>query len=394
MYKINLEVTQNSEPWNKTIEERLKIILQAKSKGKKIALILYEMVDTSTFRYRAYNIVQRTLDSQYWQSIYFFKTEINQVIKLLPEVSLLILTRFRWVHDIDKLLHYAKCFNVKVLFDTDDLICDINYLNLVTNTLNVDFSSEAVYDSWFANISRLYLTASKADGFICTNSFLGEKLKDLYNKEYCIIKNSINDEQKGFSEKCLKIKNKLSSNKPFTIGYFSGTPTHINDFKVIYMEILQLLIDFSDINLLVVGFMEFPQEVQPLIDQGRIRYSPLVNFIELQRLIAEVDVNIVPLVVNSFTNCKSELKFFESAIVNTLTVASPNFTYKNAINHGYNGFLCNEGQWYQTIKSIYKKEVALNEIINNAREYCLNNYYGDTCLKEIENSYDTMMEII
>ena len=394
MYKINIKITQNSEPWNKTIEERLQIILQAKKKGKKIALILYELADTSTFRYRAYNVLQRTIASEYWQSIYFFGNEIDQVLKLLPEVHLLIFARYRWTHDIDKLIHYSRCFNVKVLFDTDDLICDINYLNLVTNTLNVDLSSEVAYDFWFACISRLSFTASKVDGFICTNSFLGEKLKERYNKEYCIIRNSINDEQKGISEKCLKIKNKLNSNKPFTIGYFSGTPSHINDFKVIYMEILQLLIDFSDINLLVVGFMEFPQEMQPFIDQGRIRYSPLVNFIELQRLVAEVDINIVPLVVNSFTNCKSELKFFESAIVNTLTVASPNFTYKKAIKDGYNGFLCNEGQWYQTIKSIYKKEIAANEIINNAREYSLNNYYGDTFLKEIENSYDTMMEII
>ena len=34
---------------------------------------------------------------------------------------------------------------------------------------------------------------------------------------------------------------------------------------------------------------------------------------------------------NKFTNCKSELKFFEAAIAETVTVASPTFNYKNAI---------------------------------------------------------------
>ncbi len=59
--------------------------------------------------------------------------------------------------------------------------------------------------------------------------------------------------------------------------------------------------------------MEFPEEMQPFIEEGRITFAPFVDFVELQRLIAEVDVNIFPLVQNTFTNCKSQLKFFEAA---------------------------------------------------------------------------------
>ena len=56
---------------------------------------------------------------------------------------------------------------------------------------------------------------------------------------------------------------------------------------------------------------------------GRVVREPFVDFIELQRKIAEVDVNLVPLVNNEFSNCKSELKFYEASIVGTVTCAAP-----------------------------------------------------------------------
>src|SRR5574344_2137514 len=100
----------------------------------------------------------------------------------------------------------------------------------------------------------------------------------------------------------------------FILCYFSGTASHVNDFKLISPEIKMLLEDFKDMKLLIVGFMEFPAYMNQLINEGKIIYKSLVDFLELQRLIAEVDVNIVPLIENTFTNCKSELKFFEACI--------------------------------------------------------------------------------
>ena len=59
----------------------------------------------------------------------------------------------------------------------------------------------------------------------------------------------------------------------------------------------------------------------------------------LQRLIAEVEINISPLQNNLFTNCKSELKYFEAAIAGTITVATPTYAFSRAIVDGENGFL-------------------------------------------------------
>jgi len=388
MYKLQCSLPLNREPWNISIEERCQIVNNAVAKGEKVTAMLYHHADTSTFRYRCYNVFQATRESEEWQCVYFFMDELDVLIKLMNQFSLIIMARLKWEHSIDNLVMQARALGIPVLFEVDDLVCNIKYLKLVTNTLNVHFGGEIDYNFWFSDFARMEYTASLADGFITTNDYLGNKLTERFGKAYQVIPNSLNSEQLLVSESCSKRKVYAKKQKPFTIGYFSGTPSHINDFKMIYQEIMQLLEDYPDMVLQVVGFMEFPEVMRPLIQKGRVKFSPLVDFMELQRLIAQVDVNVVPLVENTFTNCKSELKFFEAAVVDTVTVATPNYTYANSIEDGKTGFLCHPGQWYDRIVYLYEHPEESKRMAAEAKEYCLNRYTGTHFLHQIEDAYN------
>lgn len=382
----------NTEPWNIPTASRYSAFRNAKLQGKKCALYIYEQADTSTFRYRAYNVMQYTEQSESWCAQYFFaKTEQDEIKRLIAECDLLIIVRLRWTHFVEEIITRAHLLGKKVLFDADDLIFDTDYLSLVTNTLNVDFrtnvASEINYDFWFAMIGRQQLTASKTDGFITTNPYLGQKFTDKFGKPYAIIRNTLNKEQLEAST-WYSSHSDRSNPEQFTIGYFSGTPSHINDFLMVAPELRDFLLDYPDSHLRVVGFMDFPEFMRDLLAEGRVSFIPLVDFVELQHLTANVDVSIVPLVVNSFTNCKSELKYFEAAIVDTITIASPNYTYINAIKHGETGFLCQSGEWYDTLKKIYLKEVDCDEIHRNARKHSIDTYSGSSVLQEIEDAFD------
>ncbi len=389
MYKIAIRIDENCAPWEIPFSSRCNTLLKALKDGVRVAALMYERADTSTFRYRGYNIAQITRESDKWRSIYFFSDEIEQIFPYISQVSLVVVIRMRWTHKLEKLIYEVKSNDIPLLFDVDDLVFDTKHLPMVTNTLNVPFMNEADYDFWFAYMGRIEYTASKADGFITTNAFLGERLKEKFHKNYGIIPNFLNEEQLIVSERCRMQKEIQGiSRKPFTIGYFSGTPSHINDFKTVYKELILLLEEYKDINLEVVGFMEFPQEMQPFIRNGRVTFIPLVNFLELQRLIAEVDVNIVPLVDNVFTNCKSELKFFEAAIVKTPTFAQPTHTFQKCITDGINGYLCKQGEWYEKIKAFYLRQQDGDYIVNNAFDYVNEHYQGEAILKQIIRCYD------
>ena len=116
----------------------------------------------------------------------------------------------------------------------------------------------------------------------------------------------------------------------------------------------------------------------------------MTDFRKLQRLMAEVDVNIAPLLINDFTNCKSELKFFEAAAVETTTIASPTYTFLEAISDGKNGFLAKPGEWFSKLEYLYNNPSENRKIAKNAHKYALENYHGEKFLKQVEDAYNSI----
>ena len=74
--------------------------------------------------------------------------------------------------------------------------------------------------------------------------------------------------------------------------------------------------------------------------RDRVEFQKFMHYVELQRSIAEVEVNIAPAVsTTAFNVCKSDLKFFEAAAVGTWTVASHTPSLDAAVDDGVTGRL-------------------------------------------------------
>jgi glycosyltransferase involved in cell wall biosynthesis len=371
------------EPWHLSTEARLKIFDEAKADGKRIALYFVKEPESTTFRYRCFNTFQATQKSKRWQAVYFFWSEKDTVLNLIKNSDLIILGRqSRWNNIVQSVIESSKKCRIPVLFDLDDLVFDRKYFMTVINTIG-EFSN---IDYWVPYFDDMNNTAKNVDGFIVTNDYLGNKTKECFGKEYKVIRNSLNDEQLLASDAYLSIKKK--DKKSFLIGYFSGSSTHINDFETALPEIFAFLRAHKDAKLKIVGFIQFDSRAKDLLEGGQIIYSPPVDFRRLQREMSEVDVNIAPLVINDFTNCKSELKFFEAAAVETTTIASPSYTFERAIKNGKNGILAGPGEWYNALESLYKNRELNKKIAKKARQYVIGEYSGKRFLDEIESSYD------
>ena len=372
------------DPWNLSLKDRLELFENAKKNNKKIALYFVKGPDSSTFRYRCFNTYQATLASKKWQAIFFFKSEMKVVEELIPRANLVILGRqSRWDGDIKIVVEIARKNELKVLFDLDDLVFDKKYLSVVMNTIG-EFGN---LDYWIPYFDDIHATGKRVDGFLVTNDFLGEKIEKTFNKPYKVIRNSLNNEQVAASDSYLMLGIK-NGKETFDIGYFSGSPTHVNDLEVALPEILAFLKEHEDARLVVVGLMEFDGRAQEFLENGQIEFLPPIDFRKLQRAMCEVNVNIAPLVINDFTNCKSELKFFEAAVVETVTIASPTYTFKEAIIDGKNSFLARPGEWYDKLEYLYNNPKEKQKIAINAREYALKHYYGEEFLKEVEKAYE------
>jgi glycosyltransferase involved in cell wall biosynthesis len=201
-------------------------------------------------------------------------------------------------------------------------------------------------------MTRINKTASLCDGFTCTNEFLADRLRERYGRIVRVMPNLMNREQAEVSAQL------VARGRPrrgrFLVGYFSGSPSHDNDFLGISEELLEFLRHRDDAELTVVGYLNLPPGFEALQTAGRVHCEPLKGYVELQESIWAADVSIVPLTVNDFTNCKSELKYFEAAAVGVPTIASRTHSYCQAIRHGDNGLLCEPGEWLKALETVYE----------------------------------------
>jgi glycosyltransferase involved in cell wall biosynthesis len=84
-------------------------------------------------------------------------------------------------------------------------------------------------------------------------------------------------------------------------------------------------------------------------------------------LYKNVDVSLVPLSVNKFNWCKSDLKITEAAWTNTAVIASNTKPYSLVIKNGETGLLCSTPkEWAEAIEMMDKK--LAKKLANNLWE--------------------------
>ncbi len=359
--------------WQASLKQRLEALL---ARPRRIAW-LYENIDTSTFRYRAINMINALeADSEREVSASWFGPEdLPYVQAILGKIDTLVIARFRYTPELHCLVERARQLGVKVLFDSDDLVFDVDYAALVADTSAQDITASSTWDYWFAYMGRLNATARLCDGGITTNPYLAVRMKKTMNgKPVCVIPNFLHRQQQTYSSLLLERKreNGWLRSGPITIGYFSGSPSHRRDFAVAGPALERLLDSNSTVNVRIVGYLDETGPLQRFKD--RIEVFPFMDFIGLQRVISEVEINIAPLQENEFTNCKSELKFFEAAAVGTWTIASPTSTFRAAIKDGETGRLARAHEW----------DDALNEAVDLAS---CSDKYSEHCEAASESAY-------
>ncbi|WP_250538461.1 MULTISPECIES: glycosyltransferase [unclassified Caballeronia] len=350
-----------AHPWDLNFERRYEALMK---RPRRVAYF-YENPDSTTFRYRVFNMAQALeadVDSGVCAS-WFFREDMPHMARIVDRVDTLVFCRTHYSPSVGELIDRARRRGVRVLFDVDDLVFDTDYVHLILSSLDQDANNEAALNGWFASIARQGTLLKMCDGAIVTNAFLGERIRAFApSLDISTVPNFLNREQQSVSERMFEQKRErgFESSQPFHIGYFSGTPTHRRDFEIAAPALARLLRDDSRLRVLIVGALESAEVLKPY--KHRIDRYPLQDYMNLQRLIARTELNIGPLLDNLFTNCKSELKFFEAAITGTVTIASPTYAFRNAITDGVTGLLSRSHEWHA------KLERAI-ELLDDRRQY-------------------------
>ncbi len=388
MYNISCNKNYSNKLEISSLKKRL---IDLNKSTKRNVIYLKDTFDSSTFRYRTYNVMQAMRESGQYHVTCFLIDELTCLAKYVDKINLVILQRCKWSFDLENYIHLFKSKKINVIFDMDDLIYDPKYVPEYLN--NCGYFTENYMNIHFAMAVRFQIAAKMCDAFFVTTERLKERMEEDFQKKAFVHPNFLNREQEEIANEILQYKEEKKDSKKFVIGYFSGSNSHARDLEIVESALVQLISKYDNIYLQIVGYMNLSSELQRLKDDGKIIISPFVTYQELEYLIASVDINIIPLQKNVFNECKSELKYFEASIVNTITVACNNEVYSNLIQDGVNGFLASELEWFEKLEYIYLNYENLKDIIKKAREYCLEKYGCFNQKKLLEKIYDKMIEM-
>lgn len=357
--------------------------LLTNNNGKKKVIYIKNEIDNSTFRYRCYNFIEALKDSSF-DITYFTSSEIHNITNHISSIDIVILQRAAWDPEIANLIFCAKKENKVIVYDMDDLFYSVEHAKTYINHISLDYNVNNIW-LYFGMASSYGEIAKKCDYFITTTDPLKENMFDDFNKKSYAINNFLNDEQ--IVESNYVVNNRIYDESKFVIGYFSGSASHKNDFRVVEKAIINLMKKYDNIFLKIVGFMTLDGELEKFEKDGRVIIKDFCPYQKLQYEIGTVDINLIPLVNNEFNSCKSELKFFESAIVKVPSCITPTSVYKQIINNNVNGVLCRTGDWEKNIEKMYLDKNFRNQIAENAYKTACQKYLPKLQTQKIEKVY-------
>lgn len=388
MFALDVPDTVPPRPWETSFEER-----RGQLAGRQYRIAFYYGLapDNGTFRYRIYNMVNSlNRNGGSMAAACFYYSDLGRLAELVDDIDTLVICRGKYCPQLGHLITVAKNKGKHIIFDIDDLMFNPRYMHLVLRTADADYSRftrEEVWQYWYGDCARYAATMFLCDRVVTTNTYLAQRIHDFSGKEVFVVPNYLNEEQLKFSASVFKQKKErdFTRHGPVYLGYFSGSHSHNHDFRILTDSLIALFEKYANLKLRVVGMLDLDERLTPWA--GRIETLPVQNYLNLQKYIGEVEINLVPLQVNAFTHSKSELKYFEAAIVGTPSIASPTHGYTRAIQDGHNGLLSNSYEWFDKIDALLSNADYYKQLSQNACAHAIQNYAWHNLITTIEKAY-------
>jgi len=266
-----------------------------------------------------------------------------------------LIWRATWRPALEEAVTGWRGHGARIVFDVDDHMMDPAIADVsVIDGIRSQRLRPADIAAHYAAIRRTLLLA---DECLAPTEPLAVSLRDC-GRPTTVVPNCFGTDTYRASREAVARRRREPGDGLVRIGYASGSPTHQRDFAVAAPGVAAVLrarpacrlVLFHDARRRVpmLDVREFPA-LHGLED--RIEWRRVVPLDRLPDELARFDVNLAPLEVgNVFCEAKSQLKYFEAALVETPTIASPTRPYRDAIVDGETGLLAATAEeWHHAL---------------------------------------------
>jgi len=321
-------------------------------------------------RYRVYNVASALEEHGYRVKVHT-ESDCHELVvsDWRTKAAVFFRTPYRESFRLEDVMRHVRAHGGKVVFDVDDLVFEPGVIDQIHGVSLLSAKEKMEYRDGVERYRRLLL---ECDFATVSTQPLRRAIESLGKPAY-VIPNSLNREQIEASHSVIARKAGSGSGR-LRIGYFSGSRTHERDFAQAEPALMALMQARDDVEFLLVGHLELKPHWKRFED--RVIRMPVVTPLEMLDLLASCDINIAPLEVGDvFCEAKSELKFFEAALVETPTIASATEPYEAAVEQGVSGYLARTpSDWGLALEALAGDFEHRRAVGRKAREVALERF--------------------
>lgn len=279
--------------------------------------------------------------------------DIDERLAEIAEAQVVFIWRAVWSKSVERLIKAARAAAARLVFDVDDLMIDPNLArtSLIDGIRSQGLAESSVGD-FYACVRRTMLSC---DLCTVTTEELATHIRRAGLPVF-VMPNGYDESTFLTSRLAARRRGSTPDDGLLRIGYAGGSRTHQRDFALCVVALAEVLRERPNVRLVLfrdgrsgaplVDLHEFPALLEL---EDRVEWRDLVPVRDLPSEVARFDINLAPLEVgNPFCEAKSELKFFEAALVGVCTVASPTGPFRRAIRQGETGFLAETDDAWRT----------------------------------------------
>ncbi len=285
----------------------------------------------------------------------------------LANYDLVVLNRVPFPDALADVIRVTRAAGGTFVFDVDDLIFDESALK---GLAFVDARGEEVR-ARFYNIARdIRRTMDLCSHVLCYTSGLEAEVA---KRGYRPVRINICASQEMVEHSEAARTSVVKDPGFVTVGYAAGHAGHTFSFRVVEGVLLDLLRSYPCMRLAAIG----PFEISSAFDRfgDRVLRVPPVDWRLLPLEIARLDIAIAPLEDHSFNQCKSHLKYIDTALCGVPLVASRVGQHAETIRDGQTGFLAGSpGQWRNRLEMLIGDRLLRRTIGEKARQDVLEHW--------------------
>jgi glycosyltransferase involved in cell wall biosynthesis len=307
--------------------------------------------------------------------------ELRQLVETRLNPAVIVIFRAPDEPWTEACLDYARKTDIRIFFDVDDLIFEPL---LVDRVNGYQLLSDAQKQNYRGDVLRYRALLTKCDAVTVSTEPLASAVRAL-GCEAHVVPNSWNHIQAEIADKL--VAEPRSGRDLVVIGYFSGSRTHDRDFQEAAPALLRLLRAMPALQLRLVGELDPGPGFEAFA--ARIERLQFMPYRDMVRAMHGCDITIAPLEPgNPFNEAKSELKWFEAALVQTPCIATPTAPFRAAIRQGETGFLATtEEEWYDALQALATQPALRARIGSAARKAALGGFGPERVRQSAEAAY-------